>query len=93
MSTIRTRRTPSWATLPAPEVGTPEHRALIAHSIDAYADPTRRFRLSPREIRDTAEGLRDHAARYRLAVPHYLGIWGVARWRRSPRPTADDEAP
>jgi len=84
MSTLRTRsplrprRHASPATRPAPAIGSPEHRALIAHSIEAYADPTRRFRLSPREIRDTAEGLRQHAVRYGLAVPHYLLTWGLS---------------
>ncbi len=78
----RTRRTPSRAN-PARQPITdhpdsPEFRALIEHSIEAYADLTRRFRLSPREAHDTAEGLRGHAARLGLAVPHYLHTWGLS---------------
>jgi len=71
------RRRGSRRTLPMPPVDTPEHRAIIEHSIEAYADPVCRFRLSPRESRETAEGLREHAQRYGLAVPHYLQSWGL----------------
>lgn len=73
----RGSRARSRSTLPMPPVDTPEHRAIIAHSIEAYSDVTRRFRLAPGEARDTAEGLRQYAARYGLAVPYYLESWGL----------------
>jgi hypothetical protein len=75
-TTVRTRRG-SRRTLPMPPLGTPEHRAVIEHSIEAYADVTRRFQLTPDEARDTAEGLRAHARRYGLAIPYYLQSWGL----------------
>lgn len=76
-TTTRTRRG-SRATLPITDhPDSPEFRALIEHSIEAYADPSRRFRLSPREIRDTADGLRGHAQRLGLPIPHYLESWGT----------------
>jgi len=80
MTTHQHNRSPrrgSRRTLPMPPAGTPAHRVIIAHSIDAYADPVRRFRLSPREARDTAAGLREYARTYGLAIPYYLESWGL----------------